>query len=152
MDKYCIKWVAAAEIVGIAAGLLTRDGMDVYNASAIKPAVTPPDWVFPVVWTVLYALMGIGACIVSRTSNEKSCGINLFVVQLIVNFFWPLIFFNAQAYGFALAWLVLLWILVLAMTICFYKTKPIAGWLQLPYLIWLTFAAILNAMVWLLNS
>ena len=74
------------------------------------------------------------------------------VTQLVINFFWPLQFFNAQAYGFAFLWLLLLWFLVLWMIVEFYKTEPVAAYIQIPYLLWLTFAAYLNAAVWVLNS
>ena len=77
--------------------------------------------------------------------------INLFIIQLIVNFFWSFFFFNAQAFGFAAVWLVLLWVLVLLMIIAFWKVDRRAAWLQIPYLIWLTFAAYLNFAVYLLN-
>jgi tryptophan-rich sensory protein len=108
---------------------------------------------FPIVWGILYALMGIGAARISMTppSPERSQGLNLFIAQLVVNFFWSLIFFNAQAFGFALLWLVLLWVLVLWMILTFRKTDPLAAWLQIPYLLWLTFAAYLNYSVWQLN-
>ena len=76
---------------------------------------------------------------------------NLFLAQLTVNFFWPLLFFNAQAYGFAFLWLLLLWGLVLAMILQFRRVDPPAAKLQVPYLLWLSFAAYLNLAVWYLN-
>ena len=97
--------------------------------------------------------MGIGAARVSLApkSKERSLGLNLFVIQLIVNFFWSPIFFNAQAFGTALLWLILLWLLVLAMILVFRKVDKSAGNIQIPYLLWLTFAAYLNYGVWQLN-
>ena len=119
----------------------------------MKPPLSPPGWLFPVVWSILYALMGVGAARVclAPPSRTRSLGLNLFVVQLIVNFFWSPIFFNAQAFGFAFLWLLLLWGLVLWMTCTFRKTDPLAAKLQIPYLLWLTFAAYLNFGVWYLN-
>lgn len=76
----------------------------------------------------------------------------MFIVQLVVNFFWSLIFFNLQAYGLALLWLVLLWVLVLGMIVLFFRVDPAAGLLQIPYLLWVTFAAVLNFAVWRLNG
>ena len=110
-------------------------------------------WVFPVVWGILYALMGISAARISLAapSSAKSRGLNLFITQLVVNFFWSLIFFNARAYAFAFLWLLLLWGLVLWMILTFRKVDPAAAWLQIPYLLWLTFAAYLNYGVWQLN-
>lgn len=146
-------WIVLSELVGLISGWLSAEGMMIYNLVANKPALTPPSWVFPVVWTVLFALMGIGAARVWLADNPvwKTPGINVFFAQLTLNFFWPLFFFNAQAYGFALIWLLLLWILVLGMIWIFYKSDKLAAYLQIPYLLWLTFALYLNAMVWLLN-
>ena len=128
-------------------------GMEAFNQTAVQPPLSPPAWVFPVVWTILYALMGISAARIRLTppSPGRSKGSNLFIAQLIINFFWSLIFFNAQAYGFALLWLILLWVLVLWMIITFYSTDPLAALLQIPYLLWLTFAAYLNFSIWQLN-
>lgn len=147
-------WIAVCEAVGILAGILSRAGTEIYNLTAIKPPFSPPAWVFPVVWTILYALMGISAARITLlpASTERSRGLNLMVAQLVVNFFWPLLFFNAEVYGFAFLWLLLLWVLVFWMIITFRKLDPIAALLQIPYLIWLTFAAYLNAAVWVLNS
>lgn len=146
-------FIATAELVGIISGLLSRAGMMRYGETAVQPGFAPPGWIFPVVWTILYALMGIGAARVwlAEPSPERSRGINLFVAQLIVNFFWSLIFFNTQAYGFALIWLIILWVLVAWMIRTFAKTDRFAALIQIPYLLWLTFAAALNGAVWLLN-
>lgn len=145
--------VAIALGVGGLSGLLSMGGMEAYATSVLKPNLTPPGWLFPVVWSVLYVLMGISAAIVwlSDESTARSRGLNLYVAQLIVNFFWSLIFFNAQAFGFAVIWLLLLWVLVLLMILQFYKVNRLAALLQIPYLVWLTFAAYLNIGVWVLN-
>ena len=152
--KTYLFWILLCEAVGILAGLLTADGTQVYHMTVNKPALTPPGIVFPIVWTILYALMGIGAARIHLAPETKvqKRGISLFVAQLIVNFFWPLFFFNLQAYGFSFFWLLLLWGLVLGMIVSFYKTDKLAALLQIPYLIWLTFAAYLNLGVWILNS
>lgn len=146
-------WIILAEAVGALSGWLTRDGMKAYTETIAQPPLSPPSWIFPIVWTILYALMGIGAARVSLApkSKERSLGLNLFVIQLIVNFFWSPIFFNAQAFGTALLWLILLWLLVLAMILVFRKMDKSAGSIQIPYLLWLTFAAYLNYGVWQLN-
>ena len=151
--KTYLFWVALAEGVGLLAALLTGDGTELYSQMAVKPPLTPPGWLFPVVWTVLYALMGIGAAGVSLTqeSRARSRGLNIFVAQLIVNFFWSLIFFNARAFGFALVWLLLLWVLIVWMIYAFGKVDRSAALLQIPYLLWVTFAAYLNYGVWKLN-
>lgn len=146
-------WIVLSEAVGLLAGLLTRSSTELYGKLAVQPPLSPPAIVFPIVWTLLYALMGFGAARIrlSPPSAERNRGINLFISQLTVNFFWSLVFFNAQAYGFAFLWLLLLWGLVLWMTLTWHKIDPLAAKLQIPYLIWLTFAAYLNFGVWLLN-
>lgn len=151
--KKLIFWILIAEGVGVITGLLSMDGVEYYNAAVVQPPASPPKWLFPVVWGILYGLMGVSAYLVSQTepSKERSRGLNLMITQLIVNFFWPLFFFNVQAYGFSLLWLLLLWFLVLWMILTFRKTSPLAAWIQIPYLLWLTFAIYLNAGVWYLN-
>lgn len=147
-------WILLSEAVGALSGWLTREGTDVYAQTIVQPPLSPPGWVFPIVWTILYALMGIGAARIylAPPSQDRSRGLNLFITQLVVNFFWSPIFFNAQAYGFAFVWLLLLWSLVLWMILTFRKVDSLAAKLQIPYLIWLTFAAYLNFGVWLLNA
>lgn len=151
--KTYLFWILLAEAAGALSGWLSRDGFQVYSDSVQQPFLSPPAWVFPVVWTILYALMGIGAARVrlSAPSPERNKSVNQFLIQLTVNFFWTLIFFNAQAYGFAFLWLLLLWALVLAMILQFRRVDPLAAKLQVPYLLWLTFAAYLNFAVWYLN-
>ena len=151
--KTYVFWIIFTEAVGGLSGWLTRDSMRVYSETILQPPLSPPGWVFPVVWTVLFALMGIGAARIylAPPSKARSLGLNLFIAQLAVNFFWSPIFFNAQAYGFAFFWLLLLWALVLWMILVFRKVDPPAAKLQIPYLIWLTFAVWLNYGVWYLN-
>ena len=151
--KTYVLWIAICEAVGFLAGILTRQGTKIYAQTAIKPPLTPPGWLFPVVWVVLYALMGIGAARITLESQsvKRSRGLNLMVTQLVVNFFWPLLFFNAGVYGFALLWLLLLWGLVLWMILVWRKVEPLSAWLQIPYLLWLSFAIYLNTGVWYLN-
>lgn len=145
--------IILTEAVGFLSGWLTREGTRIFSQLAVQPPLSPPAILFPIVWTILYALMGISAARVwlQPPSASRSQGLNLYVIQLVVNFFWSLFFFNAQAYGFSILWLLLLWGLVLAMILTFRKTDPLAAWLQVPYLLWLTFALYLNLGVWYLN-
>ena len=147
-------WTAAAETVGILSGILSREGTRLYGEIINKPTLSPPAILFPVVWTVLYALMGIGAARVDASipGTTRNRALNVFVIQLAVNFFWSLIFFNAQAYGFAFLWLLLLWGMIIVMIVLFYRVDRLAALLQIPYLIWSTFAAYLNYGVWQLNG
>ena len=129
------------------------DGTKAYMATVEQPPLTPPSIVFPIVWAVLIALMGFGAARIysAQASRARTHGLLLFLVQLAFNFFWSIIFFNLQNFGFALIWLILLWLLILWMIFSFRKVDPLAAWLQIPYLLWVTFAAYLNLGVWLLN-
>ncbi len=145
--------IAITEAVGALSGFLTREGAQVFGELVVQPPLSPPAILFPIVWGILYALMGFGVARIyeSEPSPARTRSMNLYVVQLVVNFFWSLIFFNAQAYGFAVLWLLFLWGLVLAMILSFRKVDSLAAWLQVPYLLWLTFAAYLNIGVWILN-
>ncbi len=151
--KVYIGSVLLAEAVGLLAALLTRRGVELYEAAAVKPALTPPAWVFPAVWAVLYALMGIGAARVRLNAEAGLCrrSMRLYLAQLAVNFLWPVLFFTARAYGAAFLWLVLLWTLIVWMTLTFREADRTAAWLQLPYLLWVFFAGYLNLGAWLLN-
>lgn len=146
-------WILLGEAVGALSGWLTRNGMELYKAEIVKPVLSPPSVVFPVVWVILFALMGIGAARIrlSRPSREKKRSLRLFLVQLAFNFFWSILFFNLQYFGLAFFWLAALWLLILWMLLSFRKTDPLSAWLQVPYLLWVAFAGYLNLGVWLLN-
>ena len=148
-----ILWIAAVEFVGIVSSLLSRQGMMLYRETVKKPPLTPPGTVFGIVWTVLYALMAIGAARVGAApdSRARQKALNEFIIQLTLNFFWSLIFFNVRRYGPALLWLVILWVFVVRMICAFRKTDSLAAVLQIPYLVWGTFAVYLNYGVWILN-
>ena len=139
-------WIGLTEVVGAVSALLSREGMKLYESAVVQPPLSPPMWLFPVVWSILYALMGVSAARISvRPLNATTaCGQKLFFTQLIFNFFWSIIYFNLGAYRAAFWWLLILWILVLAMILCYSEEDRTAAWLQVPYLAWLTFAAYLN--------
>ena len=138
--------------VGGFSALLTMDSMEVYQ-NLNQPPLSPPGWLFPVVWTILFVLMGIAAYLVwMRDSTGRNGALFLYGIQLAMNFGWSLIFFNAQNYMLAFFWLVALWVLILLTTIRFFKETKAAGWLMIPYLLWVAFAGYLNAGVWLLNG
>ena len=151
--KPYVIWIILSEAVGGLSGWLTRDGTQVYMAEVVKPPLSPPSAVFPVVWAVLFALMGIGAARISLApaSYARSVSLRLFLVQLGFNLLWSVIFFNLQRYGFALIWLAALWVLILWMILSFRRVDQPAAWLQVPYLLWVSFAAYLNLGVWILN-
>ncbi|MBE7043676.1 MAG: tryptophan-rich sensory protein [Ruminococcaceae bacterium] len=117
-----------------------------------QPPLSPPGWLFPVVWTILYTLMGISSYLIQQSdSPDKNTALRLYGIQLAVNFFWPILFFRFQAYLLSFFWILLLWVLIIVMIVQFYKIKPIAGLLQIPYLLWVTFATYLNLAIYLLN-
>lgn len=151
--KPYLLWTVLAEAVGALSGWLTREGMRRFKAETLKPPLTPPGFVFPVVWALLFALMGAGAARVYLTppSRERRRSLTLFAVQLAFNFFWSILFFSLRRYGLAFFWLIALWGLILWMTLSFRRVDPLAGWLQVPYLLWTAFAAYLNLGVWVLN-
>ena len=150
-----LKPLAASLFIALGTGglsaLLTRDAMERYGELE-QPPLSPPGWVFPLVWSALFVLMGIAAYLVwMRDSTGRNGALALYALQLALNFVWPLLFFNLQNYALAFFWLLLLWLFLLVTTLRFFKETPAAGWLLVPYLLWVTFAAYLNGGVWLLN-
>lgn len=146
-------WILLSEAVGLLSAWLTKGNMDLYTQQIVQPPLSPPAIVFPIVWTILYALMGVGAARVSLSEDSpaRDWALTIFIAQLAVNFFWSLFFFNAQAFGFSYLWLLLLVVLVAVMVYLFWRVDPLAGILQLPYLLWVIFASYLNLGVWLMN-
>ena len=143
--KMLILYILGALAAG-GVGALLGGNMDTFD-EINKPSFTPPAIVFPIVWTILFILMGISSYLVCANNTDKkfkkrACAI--YIVQLVVNALWSLFFFRLNWYLFSLAWLVLLLGLVIWMAIKFYKIKPLAGYLQIPYIIWSTFALILT--------
>lgn len=137
--------------VGALSAWLTHDAMDTYKTLQ-QPALAPPGWVFPVVWTVLYTMMGLAAYLVwVRDSTGRGGALFWYGLQLVCNFLWTLIFFNMGRYALSFFWLVGLWILILVTMVSFFREISAAGWLLLPYLLWTAFAGYLNLGVWLLN-
>lgn len=143
---------AITEGVGALAGWLTRNGVRAMDAVP-KSSLTPPDAVFPVVWAILFALLGVGAAKIwlAPPSPERTRALRLFWVQLAVNFLWSFLYFSWQAYALAFFWLVLLWVLILLMIRAFSRVDQGAAWLQLPYLLWVSFAGYLTLVTWLMN-
>ena len=150
--KPYVGFSALALLAGGLSGILTQGEMEAFSALR-QPPLSPPGWVFPAAWTVLYLLMGIGMEIVWRKSDGgiRRRAVIIWGVQLAANFLWPLLFFLWQLRLLSLVWLVVLLILVANMTSEFEKTSVTAARLQIPYLLWLLFAAYLNLGVWILN-
>ncbi len=145
-----IIFTAIALLTGGLSALLTSGNMDLYSRIQ-SPPLAPPGILFPIVWTILYTLMGISAARIYISNNQRNTSLTVWAVQLAVNFLWSIIFFNLQAFLFAFIWLIILWALILAMIILFYRQDKIAAYLQIPYLIWVTFAGYLTIAIYLLN-
>lgn len=138
--------------VGQISALLTRSPSDTYEMLN-KSSVSPPGAIFPIVWTILYILMGISCyLIITSGSEDTKNALIWYALQLALNFFWSLIFFNLEFYLFAFIWLLLLIIVIIIMILKFYKINPLAAYLQIPYLLWCIFAAYLNLSICLLNK
>lgn len=145
--------IAAALAAGGLGAWLAGDSMGGYGAM-YKPLLSPPGWVFPVVWTILYVLMGLASYLVwdaDAAAPRKKRALSLYAAQLAVNALWPLLFFRLGQYLPAFFWLLLLAVLVWACSVLFRYISRRAGALLTPYLIWLAFAAYLNLGVYLLN-
>lgn len=151
--KLFLKCTLTPLVVGAVASLLTMGGMKSF-AALRQPFLSPPAWLFPVAWTILYLLMGAASYLVYTAKaepEELENAVTIYMAQLLVNFLWPTFFFNFQWYLFSFLWLLFLWILVFLTTKRFYRISKTAGCLMLPYLLWLIFAGYLNFGVWLLN-
>ena len=148
--KPYVLFIGISLAVGALSAFLTKDSMDIYE-SINTPVFAPPGWLFPVVWGILYVLMGIGAARVYKTRLPQNNALFVFFLQLGINFFWSIWFFNLRAFGFAFFWLIGLFALLLGMIAAFAKVDKPAAAMQLPYLVWTAFAGYLNAGVWLLN-
>ncbi len=146
--------IAAALAVGGVSALLTAGNMDIYS-EIVKPPLAPPSVLFPIVWTLLYILMGISAAMIYLKKEENPTAVRnsliTYGISLFLNFFWSIIFFNMQSYLFAFVWILLLWISILLTVLQYRKISPLAAALQVPYLLWVTFAAYLNLAIFLLN-
>lgn len=151
--KTLIKCILLPLAVGAVSGFLTRNGMKDFMQIA-QPALTPPPWVFPIVWTILYIMMGISSydILVAETDRKsKMAALSLYGTQLFFNFWWSIIYFNLKNYLFAFIWLIAMWGLIIATTLEFRKISKKAALLMVPYLLWTTFAAYLNYGVYMLN-
>ena len=153
--KPYVIWIALALGVGILAALMTRGSMDIYQ-TIVTPPLSPPSILFPIVWTILYVLMGVSAAMIykKRELQEDAVkkSLTTYLLSLIANFVWSLIFFNVRAYLVAFIWLLLLLYLIIDTIVQYKKIDPLAAYLQIPYALWVAFAGYLNVAIWLLNK
>ena len=139
--------------LGAIAGMFTSQSVPEWYATLNRPSFNPPNWIFGPVWTTLYILMGISFFLVWKQEESKvrNRAILIFLLQLMLNFAWSFIFFYFNMIGLALVEIILLWISIVMMLVVFYKIKPIASYINIPYLLWVTFATVLNASYYILN-
>jgi benzodiazapine receptor len=153
-------WLALAGFVALAfaasavGGLVTETGPGSWYAGLRKPSFNPPGWVFGPVWTVLYVLIGVSAWLVWRRRGVAGARgpLLIWLVQLVLNSVWTLLFFGARRPDLAFVEIVAMWAAIVATILAFRRVRPLAGWLLVPYLAWVTFAAVLNFALWRLNA
>lgn len=146
--------IALPLIIGFTASLFTTPEISGWFTTLQKPSWNPPNWLFAPVWTILYILMGIAFYIIWKwegNKNSKQLAITFFIIQLLLNFCWSFIFFNQHQVMFAFIEIIILWTFILLTIISFAKRNKLAAWLLVPYISWVSFAAILNFTIWKLN-
>ena len=151
--KLLILCIAIPLFSGALSSFIAQNSMTTFDLLN-KPPLTPPGIIFPIIWSILYILMGIASYLVltsGENANEISIALTAYGLQLIVNILWPVFFFSFQWYFFSFLWLVLLWVLVAKLILEFGEISKVAAGLNVPYLLWLSFAGYLNLGIWLLN-
>ncbi|MBO5211454.1 MAG: tryptophan-rich sensory protein [Clostridia bacterium] len=146
-------FILSALAVGGLSAFFTRNNMDINN-DVLMPPLSPPAILFPIVWTILFILMGISAGMIYNSTapqKQKESALLTYALSLAVNFSWNIIFFNLRAFGFAFFWLLLLLFLIILTIVKYFKINKIAAYLQIPYALWVTFAGYLTAGIWWLN-
>ncbi|MCJ7498140.1 MAG: tryptophan-rich sensory protein [candidate division Zixibacteria bacterium] len=142
------------QLAGFIGSLFTTPAIPSWYATLVKPSFTPPNWVFAPVWTTLFLLMGISAFLVWRKGIENprvNLALRLFIIQLILNIIWSVLFFGLRSTLLGLVEIIILWTFILFTILYFFKVSKIAGILLLPYFVWVSFAAVLNFSIWRLN-
>jgi tryptophan-rich sensory protein len=158
MEKSNIVKLVAALVFTLGFGSLgavfTAPEINSWYVTLIKPSFNPPNWIFGPVWTTLYLLMGISFYLVWKqpTSPARTAGVLFFLIQFVLNFFWSFIFFRQHAIGIAFIEIVFMWLFIVFTINEFRKLHQWAAWLLLPYLLWVSFASVLNYSIWKLNS
>ena len=140
--------------LGSLGGIFTISEIPNWYAGLQKPSFNPPNWIFGPVWTLLYILMGISVYLIWKQpdSNIRNTALLLFVVQFILNFCWSIIFFKLHQTGWALVEIIAMWMFIFLTILWFGKLSSTASWLVVPYISWVSFATLLNAAIWKLNS
>lgn len=152
MNKFFskFKYILFPLLLGILVGFIISSSMDYTDLN--KPFLSPPGFIFPIVWSILYILMGISYGLLVKKNLNTSGIQNIYYLQLLINLIWPILFFTFKLRLFSFLWILLLDVLIIVMIIQFYKKDKTAGLLQLPYLLWSLFASYLNLAIYILNK
>ncbi|MGH4119090.1 TspO/MBR family protein [Clostridium sp.] len=145
--------VLLAQGIGLLSGFLSMSPTNAYE-SFNKPSFSPPGWIFPVVWTILFLLMAVAAYRIwmsCKSGVDVSKALILYGIQLFLNFLWSIIFFRYRLYALAFLELLVLLVFILLTTFEFYRIDKTAGYLMIPYIAWVSFAGVLNYTIWMLN-
>ncbi len=139
--------------IGAISGIATSTGLNDWYMALNKPSFNPPGYLFGPVWTVLYIFMGVSLYLIwqSPVNEQRTRAIALFAIQLFLNFWWSFLFFKFQLLGIAFIEIILIWMSIVAMIYAFYQIHKPAAYLQIPYLLWVSFASVLNGAIWWLN-
>lgn len=146
--------VAGIVLIGTISGLANAGNITGWFATLRKPSFNPPNYVFGPVWTTLYILMGISLYLIiqSAKTDTRNTALLIFTFQLVLNFSWSFLFFYFKWPGIAFIEIIILWIAIVMMLLTFYKVSHLAAYLQVPYLLWVSFASVLNGAIWYLNK
>jgi benzodiazapine receptor len=140
---------------GVIGSVFTAPAIPIWYAGLVKPSFNPPDWLFGPVWTALYLMMGIALFLVVKNGMKERqvrIAVALFLAQLFLNGLWSYIFFGLRSPGWALVEIIVLWIFILLTIVACFRVSRAAGWLLVPYILWVTFAAVLNGAIQRLNG
>jgi len=143
--------IVICQLVGVIGSIPNIKSIPGWYSKIKKPKFNPPSWIFGPVWTLLYLLMGISLYLIWNSGNANNLALVVFFVQLLLNFVWSFIFFGMKRPGWAFVEIVFLWVSILWTIILFYSISNVAAYLLIPYILWVSFAAILNFSIWFLN-
>ena len=149
-----ILFIIICELVGIIGSVFTVKNISTWYEKLRQPSFRPPNWLFGPVWTTLYALMGWASYLIYQNRQLPLAGtaLTFFVIQLILNFIWTPLFFGAKKLGWGFVEIIFMWVFIVLSIVYFFQVVPLAGWLMLPYLAWVSFASFLNFTLWKLNK
>jgi len=144
-------WIIVSQLAGVIGSIFTTSSIASWYQYLVKPGFNPPNWLFGPVWVSLYTLMGVASWLVWKRNKRMGVELKVFLIHLLFNSLWLILFFGLQRPGWAFLEILLLWLMILYLTIKFYSLVKWAGWLMVPYFLWVSFASFLNYYIWQLN-